>query len=613
MCGISGFIGSIPHPSSSPSPTNPPYNYLLNSLKELQNRGYDSAGICVIEGGQFNCIKYASTLTQSAISLLSSISPPLSSPIGIAHTRWATHGPKTDINSHPHICYRNKICLVHNGIIENYSILKSKLVSKQIPFQSQTDTEVIVNLISYYETTRPLKDAITKTISKLEGTWGLVIMALDQPDTLYCIRHGSPLLIGFSDNYTMISSEKSGFCNYVQNYICLNDNDLVLVSSNGRNVIGDNKIMELNHDSLLSHSFLPYRCWTEKEIFEQTESSLRALGMGGRIDGNGYIKLGGLLGYDLENIDNLIILGCGTSYYAGLYAVHLFKQYCNFNTVQLFDASEFTDYDIPKISNSACIMLSQSGETRDLYKIVEMVKDKNILTIGVINVVDSLIAREVSCGVYLNAGREIGVASTKSFTSQVIVLSLISLYFSQLHKKSQFKRIKTIMDLRSIPTNIQSILNTVTDQAKQVANYLLPHSSVFILGKNTGESIAKEGALKLKEIGYIHAEGYSSSALKHGPFALITENMPIIILIPNDDFYNKNCSVIEEVKSRGAYVITIGESNTISDFHINVPKSGIFSNLYSVIVLQLIALELGCLKGINCDFPRNLAKTCVTD
>jgi len=298
-----------------------------------------------------------------------------------------------------------------------------------------------------------------------------------------------------------------------------------------------------------------------------------------------------------------------------MYCLNVFKRLCNFNTVQLYDASEFTEYDIPQNHNKvALVMLSQSGETRDLYKIVELAKEKGIMMIGIVNVVDSLIAREVTCGIYLNAGREVAVASTKCFSSQVIVLNLLALFFSQIQNINRFKRSNIIMELRTLPTNIKGLLHMDHKYINQVASYLVDKSSVFILGKGNGESAAKEGALKLKEIGYIHAEGYSSSSLKHGPFALIEEGTPIIIISPTDEHNSKNRSVIEEVKSRGAYVILIGDKKLDKcDIFIKVPNNTLYTNLLAVIVLQFIAFKLSVLKNNNSDYPRNLAKTCVTD
>lgn len=609
MCGICGYIGS-----------EDAYQKLMDGLKMLQNRGYDSAGICTING----CLKwkkYASVNETSAIEILDKFEEYFKGyTVGIAHTRWATHGPKTDDNSHPHICYRGRFALVHNGIIENYYDVKEKLLKDGIPFNSQTDTEVIVNLISYIHSKGvPVDAAIKKALSQLEGTWGIVILCIDEPTKMYCARHGSPLLVGFSQDgkVAMVASEQSGFCKYVNNYLCLKDNDIVELekTDNGVTFHKDNEY-EMLEVSIKDNELTPdpYLHWTLKEIYEQTDSSVRALGMGGRIKDDYEVKLGGLSSNidDLKDVENIILLGCGTSYHAGLHCLPTLKRLCGFNTVQIFDGAEFSEYDIPKIGKTAIILLSQSGETKDLHHGLRLAQDKDLLTIGVINVVDSMIAREVSCGVYLNAGREVGVASTKAFTSQVLVLNLIALFFSQIKVLNKFKRKIIIEAIRRVPLNIKQVLDDVRSKCFAVAEYLKPFSSVFVLGRGVCESVAKEGALKIKEIGYIHAEGYSSSALKHGPYSLIEDGTPIIIISPEDEFFNKNLCIIEEVKSRGAYVIAITDttmSKSKADIVITVPKNVPFRGLLAAIPLQFIAYELACLKGHSPDFPRNLAKT----
>ena len=611
MCGICAYIGY-----------NDAYEYLMFGLKMLQNRGYDSAGICTIRDNKFIIEKYASKSDITAVDLLDNKEDIFkNSSIGCVHSRWSTHGAKTDENAHPHVCYQNKFVLVHNGIIENYADIKKKLINTyNIPFKSQTDTEVIVNLISVmYNKLQNTDLAIKKALNQLEGTWGLVIMDIDQPDKLYCARHGSPLLIGFGDNYAMVSSEQSGFCKYVNNYICLNNSDIVVLQKiNDKIEFHKNNDYELRNITVDIGSLTPdpYPHWTIKEINEQHDSCMRAMGMGGRIMNDSQVKLGGLASHitELIDIDNLIMLGCGTSYHAGLHCVNLFKQMSGFNTVTVYDGAEFTKYDIPNIGKTALLILSQSGETRDLHNALTIAKDNNLYTIGVVNVVDSLIAREVHCGVYLNAGKEVGVASTKAFSSQVVVLNMIAVWFAQIRNINAYKRRAIIQGLRRLPIDIKHTIDSVYDKCKQVAEYLKPHHSLFILGKDICESVAKEGSLKIKEIGYIHAEGYSSSALKHGPYSLIEPNIPIIIINPEDEYYPKNISIIEEVKSRCAYVISITDidnDNNPADIIIKIPNNNPFRGLLSVIPMQIIAYELACYKGHNPDLPKNLAK-CIT-
>jgi glucosamine--fructose-6-phosphate aminotransferase (isomerizing) len=621
MCGICAYIGY-----------NESFEYLMFGLKMLQNRGYDSAGICAIDNNNNYVIqKYASlpgdtnAMGITAVEILDKKGDLFKNcTIGCVHSRWSTHGAKTDENAHPHQCYQGKFNLVHNGIIENYAIIKKKLIEKHgVTFKSQTDTEVIVNLISVmYNKLQDTELAISSALEQLEGTWGLVIMDIDNPDKLYCARHGSPLLIGFGDDYAMVASEQSGFCKYVNNYICLNDHDIVVLRKHNNKIeFHKNKEYEIRYVTI-DPGFLtpePFEHWTIKEIHEQYDSSMRAMGMGGRIMNDNQVKLGGLASHITELIDvnNLIIIGCGTSFHAGLHCISLFKQISGFNTVSIYDGAEFTKYDIPTIGKTALLILSQSGETRDLYSAIGVAKDLNLYMIGVVNVVDSLIAREVNCGIYLNAGKEVGVASTKAFTSQVIVLNMVAIWFAQIRNINIYKRRIIIESLRRLPIDIKNTVETINDVCKEVATYLKDQHSVFILGKDICESVAKEGALKIKEIGYIHAEGYSSSALKHGPYSLINPGTPIILVNPDDCFYNKNNNIIEEVKSREAFVINITDKildtsiDVKTDITIRIPKNSPFRGLLSAISMQIIAYQLACVKGHNPDLPKNLAK-CIT-
>lgn len=614
MCGICAFIGY-----------ENGYKYVYFGLMMLQNRGYDSAGICGINKiGKYITKKYASLPNQTAVDMLANLDNVFDGCENcLCHTRWSTHGAKTIENSHPHFDHKNKIALVHNGIIENFDELKEELINQYgIAFVTQTDTEVIVNLISiYYDKLKNMEFAIKSALDRLEGTWGLAILNLDEPNKLYCARHGSPLLIGFGDNYAMVASEQSGFCKFVNNYICLNDQDVVVLEKiDGKIQFHKKNNYQLRNITVKidAHTPEPYAHWTLKEIYEQPESAIRAMGNGGRILNDTMVKLGGLSEYgsQLRNIDNLILVGCGTSYFAGLHSLNIFKEISGFNTVQIFDGSEFSIYDIPKKGNTALLILSQSGETKDLYEPIKIGKQNDLLMIGVINVVDSLIAREVHCGVYLNSGKEIGVASTKAFTSQVIVLYIIALWFAQIRKININKRRSIISDLRRLSFNIKDTLDMIKNECTDVAKYLLNHESMFVLGKNKCSSIAQEGALKIKEIGYIHAESYSSSALKHGPYSIIREGLPIIIINLNNEFHKKNKGIIEELKARGAHVIEITDkksTNSKADIIINIKHNDVFGGLLSSIPMQLIAYKLSCLKG-NCpDLPRNLAKSITVD
>lgn len=611
MCGICAYIGY-----------SDGYDKAMNGIMMLQNRGYDSCGVSSIIDNEIYVTKYASTNDMSGFTLVKNHSSEHKNSTNIMfHNRWSTHGEKTDKNAHPHVSYNGDFSLCHNGIIENYFILKNKLIKKyNIAFKSETDTEVIVNLISlYYSKYNDTNMAISKALSKLEGTWGLCIQHIREPNKIYCVRHGSPILIGINEDekFVMIASEQSAFNKYVKNYICINDNDLVCIEKINNNVIINKsdkytlKYITENNDKLTPS---PFPHWTLKEIFEQYESIQRSLGNGGRIDNN-YVKLGGLQSHDIElkYLDNLIILACGTSYNASEHCLQVFKEISGFNTVSLFDGADFNVNDIPKQGKSGIMFISQSGETKDLLNGLKIAKEHKIFTIGVINVVDSYIAREVNCGVYLNAGREVGVASTKSFTSQVVVLYLIATYFSQIRNINYNERQIIIQDLIKLPIDVHNIICKIVPECEYVADKIKDDNSLFLLGKGNSSSIAKEGALKIKELSYIHAEGYSSNCLKHGPYALIDNDTNIIVINNNDEHHSSNNSTIEEVKSRNAFVIEITdvEIENKSDYKIIIPSNKTFGNLLSVIPLQLIAYRTACLKQLDCDKPRHLAK-CVT-
>lgn len=601
MCGIVGFIGN-----------DNAYEKILNGLIQLQNRGYDSAGISVMED-DIKTWKYASIDTATALDKLSKFGS--ESSVGIGHTRWATHGAKTDVNSHPHVSYNNIFSLVHNGIIENYKELKTILVKRGIQNKSQTDTEVIVNLIAmFYDENKDVFTSIKKTTKLLKGTWGICVLCKNEPNKIYCTRHGSPLLIGIDDSMMMITSEQSGFCNIFNQYIVLNNHDICVLDYNESNTVelktNDNYEQHEVNNNQYALTPDPYPHWTLKEINEQVESSQRAISMGGRLLENSVI-LGGLNENEKQvgQIDNLIILGCGTSYHSGMYGAFYFKEMSELNNIQLFDGAEFTKEDIPKLGNTALILISQSGETKDLHRCIQIANDCDLFTIGIVNVVDSLIAREVNCGCYLNAGREVAVASTKAYTSQVILLNMIALWFAQYKNIHITKRQTMIKDLRKLYLDIQKAIQISMESIKPILSLFENKSSCFILGKGKGESVAREGALKIKEISYIHAEGYSTSSLKHGPFALLEPGFPVILVAPNDEHYAKSMNAYEEIKSRHAEIVVITDNkdcdlpNTII-----IPYNETFRHLLSVIPMQLLAYELSLMNGLNPDMPRNLAK-----
>ena len=607
MCGIISIL----------SKNNNIKNIIINGLEQLQNRGYDSAGITYFNQ-KFNTIKYASTNEIRAIEKLKIETKKIEKfNLGIGHTRWATHGAKTNNNSHPHHSFDNKVILVHNGIIENFDNLKYKLIEQKITFKSETDTEVIANLIAFHYQTNNFIDSIKLTLDQLEGTWGLVIINTDTPNKLYCVRKGSPLLISQTEDFIMVSSELAGFNGLVSNYFILDRNDLCEMS------LQDNKLelktqqkyqLKDNNINNFNLSPDPFPHWTIKEIEEQYESSIRALSFGGRLLDENKVKLGGLEPYIqiLKRIDNIIFLGCGTSYNAALIGSNYFKELCNFNSISVYDGADFKANDIPKIGNTALIFLSQSGETKDLHRCINIGKELDLFLIGVINVVDSMIAREVDCGVYLNAGREVGVASTKCFTSQVIVLSLISIWFSQIHNHNVNQRKEYVESLRKLPNDIKNTIQVSKENIDRILD-IVNKDNLFILGKGISEYISYESALKIKEISYIHAEGYNGSSLKHGPFALLSEDFPVILISPNNIHYQKMLNVYQEIKSRNAPIIFITNVKTDIENSLITPNNKKFGDLLTIIPMQLLAYNLSIKKNINPDYPRNLAKSVVVE
>ena len=603
MCGIIGYLGNenfVP--------------FVLSGLKLLQNRGYDSVGISCIKNGELCTKKYASNFTFDSLEKLEeSVSNSLiESNCGIGHTRWATHGGKTDVNAHPHHDNKNRIAIVHNGIIENFDEIKDRLLEKGYFFKSQTDTEIIAVLIgSHLDNNESIEKAIQNSLKELSGTWALVIIHKDFPNKIWMTRNGSPLLLGMEDEYIMVASEQIAFHNYIKKYIVIDNHDLIEVTKENDKITYSKNVHRytIKEKTNVQIELKPtgYTHWLLKEILEQPESILRAINNGGRIENNTCVKLGGLdtCKSRLMEINHLIILGCGTSYHAGLWCLDIFKNLDIFHTVVVYDGAEFNVKDIPKIGNSGIVLLSQSGETKDLHRCIQIAKDYDLITIGIVNVIDSMIARESDCGIYLNAGREVAVASTKSFTNQCLVLTMVAIWFSQNKGTYIEKRKKMINDIRNLSFQVQDLCTNL-EQIKEIARQLKEKHSMFLLGKGKEEAIAKEGALKLKEVAYIHAEGYSSSALKHGPFALIEEGLPVILIDVEEEHRDKNKNTFQEISARNAFVIKITD-NKCNDLLIvekNSTFSGILANVYVQLMSYFIALE----KGYNPDFPRNLAK-----
>jgi len=619
MCGIFGILTN----------TVDVREKILDGLKQLQNRGYDSCGMGLLEDGNFLIKKYTQDIPRniSALDELRVNSKKLKNQytIGIGHNRWATHGEKSDKNTHPHISNNGKFMIVHNGIIENYGIIKKRLLDNEnYDFKSQTDTEVIVALLEYhYNNNKSTIDTINETIGELVGTYGLVIMNIEEPDKMYCVRNGSPILVGLTDDTCIITSEQSGFCNQMNTYITLENDDICCISRDISGIHLDTDVKYNKRNLTIGKRELtpaPYNHWTIKEIHEQPLTVQNAINLGGRIKNESEVKLGGLdsESKSLEQIENIIILGCGSSFNAGECGAYFMKLLCKFNSVQVIDGAELTYYDLPNKGKTGFILISQSGETKDLHRCMKIANENNIITIGVINVVDSLIARETDCGIYCNSGIEVGVASTKSFISQVVCMSLISLWFSEKHKTEENIRKKVIKSLRNLSNDIAHTLENVEPIiTPNLPNLnLLTINSMFILGKGCDAFISNEGALKIKELTYIHSEGYSASALKHGPFALLTEDTPVLLLNCNKTYSSKIMNCYEEVSSRNAPVLLITDNSDIMEnmekkeknLIITVTNNEYYGFILGLIPLQLLSYYIALNKGYNPDTPRNLAK-----
>ena len=558
------------------------------------------------------------------------------SKFAVGHTRWATHGGKTDANAHPHISNNGEIILVHNGIINNFLSIKEFLISKNYTFYSETDSEVIANLLEYYiNNNASFEEGLSQTLSMLEGTWGLVIIYTKISDTFYVSRRGSPLLLASNTNYILCSSEINGFNGLAQDYIALNDNSVVKISNNNYTFLEleTSKSQSQSNNCYISYSIEnsdykdiwnaknQYAHWMLKEINEQPETIQKAYNYGGRINGN-TIKLGGL--DQILNITSYIeyiyLIGCGTSYNAALAGEIYLNELNKFVTVKCINACEFTENCLPNIKNYStlmCVFLSQSGETLDVFNCLKICKNKRCLTMGIINKVDSLLAREVECGVYLNAGLEISVASTKSFTSMLVVLSLVSMWFVNNHHNNIMK----INSLRFLSHSLKQMLFSNSINSKLMAlrdNIILKnYSSIFILGKHKLYPVACESSLKIKEVCYIHCEGFSAGSLKHGPFALLDNTNLTLLLIDSNDItnYNNLKSTYYEIIGRETNLFVITNSqNVINELQIAeqncmlINKLDYYNEILFTVLLQKLAYMISIAKGINPDKPKNLAK-----
>lgn len=606
-CGIVAYIGK-----------EPAWDFLIDGLTILENRGYDSAGIATVDGhNNLVCTKFASAHQSSdAISRLKKHKTAhIGHRVGVAHTRWATHGGKTDPNAHPHHDHKDRLALVHNGVITNSDDIKKKLEAKGIVFRSETDTEVIVQLIGVeLDEGHNMIEAIKQVQGKLEGTWGCVVVYKDKPDEIYAFKNGSPLLVGVGKGRMFVASEPAAFSQHTKEYISLDNGEVAIIRPDGHSL--DLSRVELAPNETIATSPFPFEHWTIKEIMEQPEAIGRALNYGGRFQDESRVKLGGLDNNIsvLREVHHLIICACGTSLHAALMGAIFMRQLHSFETVQCIDAAEMTIETFPK-KGAALLVLSQSGETKDVHRCVVMAQELNVPCFSIINAVGSLLARTTKCGVYLNCGREHAVASTKAFTSQVAVIALVAIWFAQIRDKEEAKRKSLVENLHRLPISLGMALG-IRATCKRIATVINKSGNCFVLGKGLGEPAAREGALKIKEISYIHAEGVSGGALKHGPFALIEDGTPIILIIIDDQHAPLMRTVAEEVKARGAYTIVI--TNELSLAHkmdevIKIPGNGELTALLAVIPMQFLAYEISVMRGYNPDKPRHLAKTITVD
>ena len=608
MCGIVGYIGY-----------REAWPIVLKGLKRLEYRGYDSAGISLINDNGLNIYKKVGKVQELENF---STGKNLSGTIGMGHTRWATHGIPSDRNSHPHTSNDGRLTIIHNGIIENYAVLKEELETRGHVFNSDTDTEVLIHLIEeiYKKENVDLLEAVRLALHQVSGAYAIVVMDEEQPDELISARKGSPLVIGVGKGEYFIASDATPIIEYTKNVIYLNDNEIALVKRDELvikrldNVVQTPYIQELE----LKLEMLEkggYEHFMLKEIFEQTRSIRDCLR--GRIYANeGRVQLGGIKEYadKLKNIDRIIIVACGTSWHAGLVGEYLIEEYARI-PVEVEYASEFR-YRNPIITEKdVVIAISQSGETADTMAAIQMAKDRGATIFGVCNVVGASIPRLTHAGVYTHAGPEIGVASTKAFTAQVTVLTLMAFYMAQQKGTlTQAKLVELLTELDHIPEQIEKALES-NEIIKEIAHKFKDSRNCLFLGRGSGFPVALEGALKLKEISYIHAEGYPAAEMKHGPIALIDEEMPVVVIATKNSSYEKVISNIQEVKARKGIVLAIvtegdTEVRKMVDYCIEIPDaSEAFLPLLATIPLQLLAYHIALLRGCNVDQPRNLAKS----
>lgn len=606
MCGIVGYIGqknSVP--------------ILIEGLKRLEYRGYDSAGLGLLVEGKPVIIKRKGKVSQLE-KLVSE--KPISAMVGIGHTRWATHGEPNEINAHPHASEDGKLFLIHNGIIENYMTIKNRLLKKGYTFKSQTDTEVLAQLIdSFLKAGNKLFKAVRLALAEVEGTYGLAIIYSEEPDRIVAARKGSPLVVGIGDNENFVASDVAALIAYTKQIIYLDDGEVIELTQNSyttKTVYDEDilkEIIEVNM-SLEEIDKGGFETFMLKEIMEQPDSVLNSM-RGRLLLSDGTAKLGGIesLVDRIVKSKRIILSACGTSWHAALVGKYMFEQYLRVPT-EVDYASEFR-YRNPIIHpDDTVFFISQSGETADTLAAMREASMKQALCVGVCNVVGSTIARESDTGVYIHAGPEIGVASTKAFTSQLTVLALITLLLARKKDMSKVDGQAIVKEFLTIPDKIKKILE-LRHEIEKIADVFKDATNFLYLGRGYNFPVALEGALKLKEISYIHAEGYPAAEMKHGPIALVDENMPVVFIAPQDSTYDKIVSNIQEIKARKGKIIAIaieGDDviDSLADYVIKIPDTiRMLMPILAAIPLQLLAYYIAVKKGLNVDQPRNLAKS----
>lgn len=610
MCGIVAYIG----PKKA-------FPILIKGLTRLEYRGYDSAGVALQTDTALNVYKKKGKV---ADLVEFTKDKDTGGNIGMGHTRWATHGKPDDLNAHPHASGNGRLVIIHNGIIENYAVLKSALLKHGHTFKSETDTEVLAHLIEEVQRREnlPLEEAVRQALTQVHGAYAIVVMDREAPGKLVAARKSSPLVIGIGKNEFFVGSDATPIVEYTKKVVYLNDEEVATLEANGIMTVKTlrNEVMtptahqiELEIEQLEKGG---YDYFMLKEIFEQPVTIAEC--MRGRMDAEaGWVKLGGMEDHlkRIINAQRMIILGCGTSWHAGMIAEYLFEDLARL-PVEVEYASEFR-YRNPVVrENDVVLAISQSGETADTFAALELAKAHGALTYGIVNVVGSSIARLTHSGSYIHVGPEIGVASTKAFTGQVTMLTMMAMilgYERGFLPKSQYQ--KLVQGLALIPEKVECLLNDCHEQVRHIASIFYQASNALYLGRGYNFPVALEGALKLKEISYIHAEGYPAAEMKHGPIALIDENMPVFVIATNLSAYDKIVSNIQEVKARKGVVIAVvteGDEMVrhMADHTIEIPAAEeIFMPLLSVIPLQLLAYHIALLRGCNVDQPRNLAKS----